>query len=368
MKVIVEEVILMRKIGSISSALGLIFLGAWMIIRRTNEGLAIEIFKWWPVIFIILGFEILFSFNKRDENQRVRINGFIIPVIICFLLVNGFNEVNLKLGNGIQWLGKSQNLEAVLDQFINIEDSNYKLISTTKVLNMEGKEFIFQTDNADVTIKNSVDGKITLDASVYVKKGSEMDKYDIIEEKQADGYKVEINNGDIRKVKINIYIPSTLNFTFKGNNCKVKSEDNRTTSSFDIDTNNGSIYLSNGLFAKIKTNNGKIDIKDIQKVDIDSSNGSIDLEGKISNMNVVSNNAMIEVDNDICENINIKSNSGTVKFKTDDNNVDINLVMNHGTCKVNDERRINAGISKVFGQGKGKVIIELNNGVINFDN
>jgi hypothetical protein len=358
----------MRKVGTLSSALGFIFLGTLMIIKNTNEGLATEMLKWWPLLIIILGCEIIFGFDKSKQQERVKINGLVIPVIGVFLLVSAFHNVNIKVENGIQWLKKPQNLGSLIAQLDNLEDSNYKVLKTSRILNNVGSDFIFETNNGEVTIKNSTDGKITLNASVYVGKGSKLDKYDIKEENQTAGYKVEINDEDVRKVKIEIYLPSNLNFIFKGNNSKIVSEDDRNVANFDIETNNGSIEVNNAQFVKIKTSNAKIDIKNVEMVDINSSNASIDLEGKVPNIDVVTNNSVIDVDNEVCESISIKANSGSVKFNTDDNNVEVNLVLDRGTSKINDERRVNGGISKVFGQGKGKVEIEMNNGIINFQN
>lgn len=358
----------MRKAGTISSALGFMFLGTWMIVKNINDGLAGDMLKWWPLLIVILGCEIIFSFGIRDEQERIKINGLIIPVIGVFLLVSAFHDVNIKIENGIQWLKNRQELGTIIDRLDILDESDYKELKTSKMLNNEGNDLIFETNNGEVTIKNSTDGMITLNASVYVRKGSKLDKYDIKEEKQTAGYKVEINDEDVKKVKIEIYLPSNINFIFRGNNSKIVSEDDRNVAKFDIETNNGSIEVNNALLAKIKTSNAKINIKNVQKVDINSSNASIDLEGKVPNIDVVTNNSVIDVDNELCESINIKVNSGSVKFNTDDNNVEVKLVLDRGTSKINDERRVNRGISKVFGQGKGKVEIEMNNGIINFQN
>lgn len=358
----------MRKVGTISSALGFMFLGTWMIVKNINYGLARDMLKWWPLLIIILGCEIIFGFGKRDQQERTKINGLVIPVIGVFLLVSAFHDVNIKIENGIQWLKNRQGLGTIIDGLDVLDESNYKELKTSKMLNNEGNDLIFETDNGEVTIKNSTDGKITLNASVYVRKGSKLDKYDIKEEKQTAGYKIKIDEEYIKRVKIEIYLPSDINFIFKGNNSKIVSEDERNAAEFYIETNNGSIEVNNALLTKIKTNNAKINIKNVQKVDINSGNASIDLEGKVPKIDVVTNNIIIDVDNEVCENINIRANSGSVKFNTDDNNVEVNLLLDRGTSKINDASRVNGGISKVFGQGKGKVNIKMNNGVINFQN
>jgi hypothetical protein len=358
----------MRRIGTVSSATGFIFLGVWMILRQVNTAMADEMFKWWPIIIIILGCEVLVGFNKRDEYQRVGLNVIIIPVILVFIGVNIFTEVKKNVASGIDWFQKSGNIDSVLDKLSDFNYGDYKTIDTKKEFNAEGKEVIFDTDNGDITVKNSTSNKITVEATIYVKKDSEQSKYDIAEKKEVNGYKIVIDENYVKKVKAVIYIPQDMNIVIKGNNSKIVSDDNRTGSSFIIETNNGSLDIKSALSIKAKINNAKIDIKDTETVDINSNNGTVNINGKAPNINIDINNGVINVENEICNNVNIKANSGTVKLDTEHKDIDVELQLDHGTSKLNDERRVNSGLSKIFGNGTGKAKIDVSNGLITFTN
>jgi hypothetical protein len=358
----------MKKIGTISAAIGFIFLGIWMILRQANYGMAEEMFKWWPIIIVILGCEVFVGFNKKEEYEKININLLIIPVILIFIAVNVFISIKTNINKGFEWFQKSGNIEDIVDNLSDIDVDNYKVIASKKEFEAEGKEFIFDTDNSDIIIKNSSSNKIIIEADIYVKKNSNEEKYEISYKKDTDGYKINMDESYIKKVKAVLYIPQNLNVTIKGNNSKLVSEDSRVSSSFNIDINNGSLNIENALAVKAKINNAKIDIKDTETVDIDSNNGIANLKGKVQYIDIEMNNGVINVDNEICNNVNIKAGSGTVKFNTSSKDIDVKLELDHGTSKLNDERSVNSGQSKTFGKGSGKLKVEVRNGFITFTN
>jgi hypothetical protein len=389
----------MRKVGTISSAVGFIFLGIWMIVNQRNASLATKIFEWWPVIIIILGIEILVSFHNTEEGYRIRLNGMIIPVVILFLFVNVFINVkaninggirwvknnnslnnavdklteidgigdNIKsnIDEGINWLKNNNNLNNVVDKLAEIDDLGYKVIESSKIVDVYGKIFVLESNNGDIDIKTSNDNKIRIDTKIYVNKNSEQSLYNIAEKKEKDGYVLSINEGYIKKAKIDIYIPTNIDLEFKGNDVKIISSEDRLKSSISIDINNSSIDVKNIASIDIKTNNSKIDISNIEKIDIKGNNASININGKTPNINTNISNGLISIDNEFCREVNIKVNSGTVKVSTDLNNLELDLDLDHGQCTLDGERRINSGISKVYGEGKDKLKIEVDNGLIN---
>lgn len=389
----------MRKVGTISSAVGFIFLGIWMIINQRNASLASKIFEWWPVIIIILGIEILVSFHNTEEGYRIRLNGMIIPVVILFLFVNVFINVkaninggirwvknnnnlnnavdklteidgigdNIKsnIDEGINWLKNNNNLNNVVDKLAEIDDLGYKVIESSKIVDVYGKIFVLESNNGDIDIKTSNDNKIRIDTKIYVNKNSEQSLYNIAEKKEKDGYVLSINEGYIKKAKIDIYIPTNIDLKFKGNNVKIISSEDRQKSSISIDVNNSSIDIKNIANIDIKTNNSKIDIINIEKIDIKGNNATININGNAPNINTNINNGLISIDNEFCKELNVKVNSGTVKVKTDLKDIDVDLDLDRGQCTLNGEKRINSGISKVYGEAKGKIKIEVDNGLIN---
>jgi hypothetical protein len=153
---------IMKRIGTLTSAAGLIFLGVWMIISRNNAELGDQIFNWWPALIILLGVEILVIFSVRKEDQRVGMNYFLIPVIILFLLVNIYHGVvsgiKLHLGNNIS-LG---DLIKYADSNINDWESRYKKIETSKTIEKYGTGIIFSSENANVNIKKPQTGSVAV--------------------------------------------------------------------------------------------------------------------------------------------------------------------------------------------------------------
>jgi hypothetical protein len=169
----------MRRIGTISSAAGLMFLGIWMIISKTNPVLGAEVFKWWPAVIVVLGIEVLFQFSKR-EGERTRINLLIIPVLLVLLSINIYNGVKIGIGD----LVKNINLGNMPDINIGgLDINNYKVVKTSKTLQASGNLIYFSADNAKLNIKKSTDGNIKIDGNVYVDENSSISSYDIMEKK-----------------------------------------------------------------------------------------------------------------------------------------------------------------------------------------
>ena len=84
----------MRKIGTISSALGFIYIGVIWIIYQMDQGLAYEINKYWPAIFILIGIEfIISSFRKSQEGTSF--NWICILVIIALIISSFVMKISL---------------------------------------------------------------------------------------------------------------------------------------------------------------------------------------------------------------------------------------------------------------------------------
>jgi hypothetical protein len=362
------EVSVVKRIGTISAASGFIFLGFWMIVSQRNPSMGDMLFKWWPLIIILLGVELLLSFSHREEGSRLRLNGIVIPVILIFLLVNVFKDVRVHVGEGFRWLNNSRNFNEVVDILKNIDDDNYKVIDSNKVLEVYGIQFILDTNNGDVNINKSEDGKIKLEAKIYVNKNSSQFEYEIREKKEGDGYRVKIDESYVKKVRLNLYIPEGVVLRFEGNNLRLVSDYQIPGTSFEADVNNGSIDISYAESINLRINNGKVDIKNAKNAVVKSNNAVVNIESVTEIIDLNVNNGVVSVDNKICRNINVKMNSGTVKVKTADNNADVKLKIDRGPCVLNGERRINSGISRVFGSGDNKIKVDVNNGMITFIN
>jgi hypothetical protein len=318
----------MRKIGTITSSVGLIFLGVWMIININDPELGKQIFIWWPAIFILLGVEILIRVTGKQEKDRAKFNYFTILIIFLYFatsiflnLSNGFGVAIDRIGGGIEFNGGSFQIGSL---------NNTKKISASKTIAVNGNRLVFKASNADIKICKSEVQNIRIEADVYVKENSSVKDYKIAEQKTAEGYEVKIKESYIKQVKVYIYIPDGYDLKIDSDNCQVKT----------IDSN-------------IKSN-----------IDIDASNANISLEGNIEKTNINVSNANIYFRNKHCKDINIDASNGKITVYTEDKNLDVEADINSGVCTVNGEKKINGGISTKIGNGEGKVKIDINNGIV----
>jgi hypothetical protein len=376
----------MKRVGTISSAAGLIYLGVWMILRKTNPNLAVEVFKWWPAIIVLIGVEVLVYFNMKKEEERVGFNGLIIPVVLVLLFINIFQgiyngvrkNINLDLGNGMS-------INKMIDEFKGVDLDRYRKIETSKTITPAGKAFTFSADNADLSFKKSPDGNIRIDAQVYVDRLSSAQKYEILEQKSSDGIVVNIKNPDIKRVTADIYVPDGLDIRIDTDNLRVKNQDGIPETSFDVKADNGSATFNGIKSVSAQCDNTSVEIKDVQTVKISGDSGVARLNGKVENIDIKLDNGTVDADNELSDNVNININNGKVTlknktgknvniklndgmatYKTEDKNVNVAMELNSGVCNLNGERRVNTGITRIFGTGEGKVKIDVDNGSASF--
>lgn len=322
----------MRKIGTITSSVGLIFIGIWMIININNPELSKQILMWWPGIFIILGVEILINVTRTKEGSRSGFNYITILVIFLFLGINVFvNFSTLKFVDIIDKTVSSIEFNGSGFQIGSLKDT--KKISVSKTLLISGNRLVLGASNADIKICRSKDNNIKIEAEVYVKENSGINDYKISEEKTTNGYDVNFKESYVKEVKAYIYIPDGYDLKIDVSNCNVKTID-----------------------ANIKCN-----------IDIDASNANISLEGDIEKSNINVSNANIYFRNKLCKDINMDASNGKITVYTEDKNINVQADINSGVCTVNGDKKINGGISKTIGNGDGVVKVNINNGVVSVD-
>lgn len=315
----------MQKIGTITSAISFILLGIWIMINSNDPDLGRKLIKWWPIIIILIGIEILYYTLIKKENEKMRISGLAFLIIIVFFFVNSFNGIfyNFKANNF------SFNWDNVFHDNI-FTSNNLKSINKKITLDPVGNTLNFESVNGKLNLQKATDNKITIDSQLYMKKDNTLNDYDLNPVKDSNGYTVKISDNDIDSIKATIYLPEGYYVSIKGSN-------------LSIDSNN--------------------DLK-LDTLNINISNGKMDLHGDIPNSSIKTENGKIDLDNNLCKNIDISMNNGSVTLDTKDKNLSINTDINHGECKIDTDKRINSGISKNIGTGEDKVKVKLNNGAI----
>lgn len=316
----------MKKVGSFSSALGFIFLGIWMIIKINNPLLAKELIRWWPMLIVVLGLEILIFSIKASGNEKLRLSGFFIPILIAFLIINtssGFNIYSNDININIKNLFSKENFNISFN-------GNWKPINSLKTLEASGTSLDLKCINGDIKLEKSRDKNIYIESTIYVNKSNRLEKYDIPFARTDNGYSVIIDDNFIKSINVTIFLPEGYNINITGDNLQIKSTD--------------SIVKS--------------------RVDIDMDNGNVDLRGDIENSNIKLSNGKVYLKNKTCTAISISLDNGSIYLDTEDQNISLDADLDLGSCEFNGERKINSGIKGSIGNGTGSVITRLDNGII----
>jgi hypothetical protein len=325
MKIKFTEDFYMRKIGTTTSAICFILLGIWIMINSNNPDLGKEIIKFWPIVIILIGIEILYYTLVKKENERIRISGLVFVIIIVSFLANISTDIfnNIKQNNVSFDFNRSF--------FDNVfESKNLQSIDKKITLEPIGNKLNFETLNGKLNIEKAADNKITIDTELFIKQNRTLNDYELNPINDSNGYTIKIIDDNIDSIKATIYLPEGYDASIKGSNLNVYSD-----SALKLTTLN-----------------------------LTADNGKYDLQGDIPNSSLKLENGKIDLNNNLCKNIDISMNNGSISLDTKDKNLSVNTDINHGTCKINDEKRVNSGISKKLGTGEDIIKAKLNNGTI----
>lgn len=354
----------MKRIGTISAAAGLIYLGVWMIIGKVNPDLGAEVFKWWPIVIVILGVEVLLQYARKN-GERPGFNFLIVPVLIFMLLANLFNGIKTGFGDWFDDWHISGGPHISVGG-MNFSDS--RAISTSKSLSIHGNVIYIHTNNASIDVKKSNTGDIKIEGKVYVDEDSFVNKYDIAEKKDDNGYTIEMLDNFIKGVKLDVYIPDGYNVKLLVDNLDLNSNNEFDKSNFNIDADNANVKVNNAQSITMNYQNGNINIDDVRDINLKGDNGNINIRGKSENIYIKGDNGKIDVNNELCKAVSIDLDQGIASVRTEDENVSVNIELQQGVSGINSEKSVNKGMSKTFGLGSGKVQINVQQGTANFRN
>lgn len=354
----------MRKVGTITASLGFIYLGIWMIMRNVNVSAADKMFTWWPAIIVLLGIEILISYSIANRMEEVRFN-FISVVVICiFIFVNLVQFTGNSLGEGVDWLNKNVKITDGIDFLNNINENNYKVLNSQVTLEGSGSILKLNTNNGDIRIKKSADRNIKIEASVFIDKNSKEDKYTINSKKEDTGYSIDMREGNIKKVQLYVNVPEGYTIDIDSDNLRIINENEVTNENYVIKAGNGSIDLSSANSLKLDLNNGSVKVRDIINVNVISNNASVNLDGNVEQVSMRANNGAININNKICKDIDVELKLGAVKLNTEDENITLEADVKRGPLDINGAKSFNTSVNTYTGNGAGKVKINVDNGAV----
>jgi hypothetical protein len=254
---------------------------------------------------------------------------------------------------------------------INLGDvdlGNYKRINTSKTLDAYGTRLYLDIDNASINVKKSSDGNIKIDAVVYVDQNSWNSKYDIVEKKETDGYSVSIKENYVKKVSMDVYIPEGYDVKLNSDNLDIKSNDDMLKTSLNIEADNINMNFNGLESLAADFDNGNLNIGDTKDVKLQGNNVNINVRGNSENIDIKSDHGKIDVSNEKCGLVNIDLKQGVASVRTEDGNVSVNIELQQGVSGINNEKSVNGGMNRTFGQGQGKVEMKVQQGTANFRN
>lgn len=332
----------MRKIGTLSSAVGLIFIGVWIIVNNIDKGIADQLFKWWPVIIILAGLEILYFFKEGTQSEKMGFNGLLIVVVLAFFVISA-----------------TQNMSARFDRIVehgtamSIFDShkhNDKGIPAIKTIEVANKEIVLLAKRGKFTIKKSLDNTARIEAEVYVDQSSSLTEWDIKEVLGSNDVKVDLRDRLIEEVSGDIYIPEGCSIRFEMDNVNITST-GVDVDNFIVDSRNGQLDLRNN----------------IKNMRANIQNGKIDIDGNVNDMQLKLQSGKIEIDNKNEKSASIKIDNGVLIYTTNNRDTIVNLAVNNGVGIVNGQK-VTMGKNDVFGTGASKIDLKVTNGTIRFLN
>jgi hypothetical protein len=357
------------RVGTISMGILLITIGVLLIIQRVNGiSSAALILRWWPVILILIGIEVLtYSYFSKQDSPKIKYDGlsiFIVIILIIFSL-GAFSLSSIPFGN-------------VRNTFFNgfpgiyKNDSNYtktmtidpKAITKLNVSNAYGNMEIEKAEGKKIEIEAEI--RIRNNDEAYAKKVSEK----IIEVKQAGEIYIisrakDYMNDNTRLQNINvnliIKVPDgmeaslvneygditaagiTKALTVKDRNGQIKIE--AIGGSLKVENQYGNIEAAkiNGS-CEIKDRNGQVTLNDIgEGLKVENAYGNITVENVNGNVDINDRNADISVANaagDVSidsgySGMRISDIKGSLNLKGRNANMDIENV--GGTIKATNE-------------------------------
>ncbi|WP_152399952.1 DUF4097 family beta strand repeat-containing protein [Paenibacillus cellulositrophicus] len=352
-----------RKIGKWTTAIGLIGLGV-IIILQMNQFISFEVLKYvWPTLLILLGIEVVIS-NVVHANQRVRLGGGSVTILILLLIVSGaqaiypdwtflFNKGYLSAVQGsVPAKGEIKRVEVFLDSGkVNVTEAQGSNIA------YEGKVRVRTESsqaNADKWTKQHWKSETSGDTLTLT-----LDKH------QPDI--VLIGGWAMPEDYFNLQVPESVEV--------------------EVHTKNSTIDAS-GLHAGLTavTSNGTLNVKDIQgKVSAKTSNGRIvatNINGPselvTSNGTVTANqlggpvyirtsNGAVRGDSGIAGNWDVKTSNGSINLTvSEDGNAKLTAKTSNSSIKGNigwvDESDSRA--TATLGDGQYTVGLATSNGSI----
>jgi hypothetical protein len=351
----------MKRIGTASAAVGLVFLGVWLMLNHINGGIAEALFKWWPIIIIILGLEILLGDKKNTQSVKTGFNGLIIVVIMVFLVINATQSVCLKFDNMFK-----NGMSIFMGNF---GENNCKSIRAAKTIEADNKEIVILANNGNLNVKKSQDNMVRIETEIEIDKASALTEWDINTLVTTKGVRIDFRDAIINCVSGDIYVPKGSNIRFEVDNINMAVPDTEL-GQLTVDSKNGDLNLGSDIKnIQAKMQNGKVNFAgNSESINLDIDNGEIDINGVVSSMELKLKSGTVDINNKNEKASKVEIKTGTIRYNTNNQDANVSLKVNSGLGLVNG-RKIESGSSNdIFGTGANSINLKVVDGTIRFIN
>ncbi|MDD3023098.1 MAG: hypothetical protein PHE26_04285 [Syntrophomonadaceae bacterium] len=162
------------RVGTFSMGLLLFCTGIGLLYAQFQPLLVVEsIFKWWPVIFIILGIEVLLqSYLKKGEESKIKYDIFSI-LIIFFIVMTGM---------GLQLAGKV-GLSSYIQENISAEQYNIEM-DREIALDKDIQKVVIEVDSGPrLKVRTGSEDSIQCNTQAEIRAQSEAEARQVMQEK-----------------------------------------------------------------------------------------------------------------------------------------------------------------------------------------
>lgn len=312
------------KIGRWTVAGALIFIGLALLLDLWTEGnLFFELLRWWPLLLVSIGVEILLFHRQKKGNLRFDVIGM---VLIAFIIIVGAVLAGTQgLASSFAFHGRTLDFslfdadweEYSLDPVtLPVDDQN-----TFVLKNNNGLINVTVHDGKDIVIEPTLLKPRKMKNRTYL-----TDDFDYEVEQTA-----QVISMDVRKPR---HIQFGLLFGKRRQPVKL---DVRVPASFSVDltSDNGEINIE-GLNGNVhvQTDNGKVDVSDIGgETTLKADNGMIKAIKIKDSLEVQTANGMIHIE-DAAKNVSARTDMGKIFIESSHVSGDWDVTTDMGKIEV----------------------------------
>lgn len=309
------------KVGSLTLGLALIFIGTIFIIGNiVDMTLLGKLIKFWPIVFILLGVEILVSsYFAQKNNEKLKLGGvsifmfFIIFILCgCFFIGNmavDFTKDGMKIRNFYS-LRYTHQSKFTKNYTVNPKKSNKVTINSRS-----GNVYIDKSSNSNIEI--TADGTIAYNDEKLIEtlpnslvKISEGNVIEIATNNRYDDF-----NNNAAQVNLNLHIKLPEKIYTEVLNSFGNIEVKNLSKGLKATNKNGSILVEN-VSGNLLTENS------FGKTSIDNINGNVTTQSKNGNLEVVNIVGSLDAKNSFGE-TSINNINGNVTAQSKNGNLEV---------------------------------------------